>query len=158
MGATVTGVDAAKENVAVAALHAAQAGLRIDYRAGSVEAIDAQFDLVTCLEVIEHVADPAAFVRGLARALADDGVLILSTPNRTALSRVAMITLAEGTGRIPRGTHDWNKFLTPDELTGLLEAAGLNVIDRRGLSFSPATGFALSDDVSLDYFLTAIRG
>jgi 2-polyprenyl-6-hydroxyphenyl methylase/3-demethylubiquinone-9 3-methyltransferase len=157
MGARVTGVDAAKENVAVAALHAEQAGLGIDYRAGSIEAIDAQFDLVTCLEVIEHVADPAAFVRGLARALADDGLLILSTPNRTALSRVAMITLAEGTGRIPRGTHDWDKFLTPDELTGLLEAAGLNVIDRRGLSFSPATGFALSDDVSLDYFLTAVR-
>jgi 2-polyprenyl-6-hydroxyphenyl methylase/3-demethylubiquinone-9 3-methyltransferase len=115
------------------------------------------FDLVTSLEVIEHVSDPAGFIAGLAGVLAEGGLLILSTPNRTALSRLAMITLAEGTGRIPRGTHDWNKFLTPGELTTLIEAAGLSVVDTRGLSFSAAKGFVLSDDVKLDYFVTAVR-
>lgn len=157
LGAAVTGIDAAAENIAVAAAHADQAGLGIDYRTGSVEGIADRYDLVTCLEVIEHVTDPAAFVRGLAGALADGGLLILSTPNRTPLSRLAMITIAEGTGRIPRGTHDWHKFLTPDDLTDLLDAAGMDVIDTRGLGFSPARGFVLSDDLSLDYFLTATR-
>lgn len=157
LGAAVTGVDAAPENIVVAARHAADAGLDIDYRAGSVETVERRYDLVTSLEVIEHVVDPTAFVRGLAGAMADDGLLILSTPNRTPLSRLAMITIAEGTGRIPRGTHDWDKFLTPDELTALLEAAGLRVVDRRGLGFSPATGFTLGDNTALDYFLTAVR-
>ncbi len=157
LGASVTGIDAAPENIAAAEIHAAQSGLAIDYRAGGVEGLDGQFDLVTSLEVIEHVSDPAGFVRGLARVLADNGLLILSTPNRTPLSQLAMITIAEGTGRIPRGTHDWNKFLTPDELTALLRDAGLRVIDTRGLGFSPATGFTLSDSTSLDYFLTAVK-
>ena len=157
LGAAVTGIDAAPENIAVAEIHAAQSGLAIDYRAVGVEGLVGQFDLVTSLEVIEHVSDPAGFVRGLARVLADGGLLILSTPNRTPLSRIAMITVAEGTGRIPKGTHDWNKFLTPEELTALLDAAGLRVIDTRGLSFSPATGFTLSDSTSLDYFLTAVK-
>ncbi len=157
LGASVTGIDAAPENIAAAEIHAAQSGLAIDYRAGGVEGLSGQFDLVTSLEVIEHVSDPTGFVRGLARVLADNGLLILSTPNRTPLSRLAMITIAEGTGRIPRGTHDWNKFLTPDELTALLRDAGLRVIDTRGLSFSPATGFTLSDSTSLDYFLTAVK-
>jgi 2-polyprenyl-6-hydroxyphenyl methylase / 3-demethylubiquinone-9 3-methyltransferase len=156
LGAEVTGVDAARENIAVAALHAREMGLSIDYRAGGIEGVADRYDLVTCLEVIEHVADPAAFVRGLAEAVAPGGLLVMSTPNRTPLSRLAMITLAEGTGRIPRGTHDWSKFLTPDELTALLTDAGMQVTDRRGLSFNPATGFALSDDLSLDYFLTAV--
>jgi 2-polyprenyl-6-hydroxyphenyl methylase/3-demethylubiquinone-9 3-methyltransferase len=157
LGASVTGIDAAPENIAAAEIHAAQSGLAIDYRAGGVEGLSGQFDLVTSLEVIEHVSDPAGFVRGLARVLADGGLLILSTPNRTPLSRLAMITIAEGTGRIPRGTHDWNKFLTPEELTALLRDAGLRVTDTRGLGFSPATGFTLSDSTSLDYFLTAIK-
>lgn len=158
LGAAVTGLDAAPENIAVAEIHAAQGGLAIDYRAGSVESLrDQRFDLVTCLEVIEHVEDPARFVRGLADALVEDGLLILSTPNRTPVSRLAMITLAEGFGAIPRGTHDWNKFLTPDELTALFEDAGLRVRDVRGLAFTPSRGFALSDSTALDYFLTATR-
>ena len=157
LGAHVTGIDAAAENIAVARGHAAESRLSIDYRTGSVEHVDNRYDLVTCLEVIEHVSDPPAFVRGLARALAEGGLLVLSTPNRTPMSRLAMITIAEGTGRIPRGTHDWAKFLTPDELTALLVDAGLRVTDRRGLAFSPATGFTLSETTALDYFLTAMH-
>ncbi len=158
LGAEVTGLDAAPENVAVAAAHAAQSGLDIHYRAGSVEGLEGEtFDLVTSLEVIEHVADPARFVRGLADALAPDGLMILSTPNRTPLSKLALITLAEGTGKIPKGTHDWSKFLTPDELSALLTEAGLTVRDVRGLSYSPSKGFMVSDSTALDYFVTATR-
>ncbi|MES2497036.1 MAG: bifunctional 2-polyprenyl-6-hydroxyphenol methylase/3-demethylubiquinol 3-O-methyltransferase UbiG [Pseudomonadota bacterium] len=158
LGATVTGLDAAPENVAVARLHADKQGLSIDYRAGGVEALAGQqFDLVTSMEVIEHVADPTTFVAGLAGLLAPDGIMILSTPNRTPLSKLALITVGEGMGMVPKGTHDWSKFLTPDELAEHVEAAGLRVIDRKGLSFSPAAGFHLSDNLALDYFLTAIR-
>lgn len=159
LGAAVTGLDAAAENIAAAQAHAALSGLEITYRTGSVEGLAGEtFDLVTCLEVIEHVTDPAGFVAGLAAALAPGGLLVLSTPNRTALSRLALITVAEGLGQIPRGTHDWDKFLTPDDLTALIESAGLRVIDTRGLGFSVAKGFVLRDDTSLDYFVTAVRG
>ncbi|KQX18062.1 MULTISPECIES: bifunctional 2-polyprenyl-6-hydroxyphenol methylase/3-demethylubiquinol 3-O-methyltransferase UbiG [unclassified Sphingomonas] len=158
MGAAVTGIDAAPENIAVAKLHAATQGLAIDYRAGGVEALAGErFDLVTSMEVIEHVADPAAFVAELAGLLAPGGIMILSTPNRTPLSKLAMITVGEGLGMVPKGTHDWHRFVTPDELAGHVEAAGLRVVDRKGLSFSPAAGFHLSDNLALDYFLTAIR-
>jgi len=159
LGADVTGLDAAPENVEVARLHAAQSGLGIVYRAGSVETLaGAQFDLVTSMEVIEHVTDPALFIAGLAGALAENGLLILSTPNRTMLSRLALISVGEGFGAIPRGTHDWDQFLKPDELTQLVEAAGLKLVEVRGLSFSPTRGFVVSDDTSLDYFVTAVRG
>lgn len=158
LGAAVTGIDAAPENIAVARAHAAQSGLSIDYRAGSLDQIDGErFDLVTALEVIEHVPDPAAFVAGLARALADGGLLVLSTPNRTLLSRTALISIAEGFGQIPRGTHDWDRFLTPAELTDIVERAGVRVTDTRGMTFSPARGFTIGDDVSLNYLMTAVR-
>lgn len=158
LGAGVTGIDAAPENIAAARVHAGQSGLSIDYRAGSVEGLAGErFDLVTSLEVIEHVTDPAAFIGGLARALAEEGLMILSTPNRTALSRLALITIGEGTRQIPRGTHHWSKFLTPVELTELIEGAGLKVIDTRGLGFSVAKGFVLSHDLKLDYFVAAVR-
>jgi 2-polyprenyl-6-hydroxyphenyl methylase/3-demethylubiquinone-9 3-methyltransferase len=158
LGASVTGIDAATENIGVARAHAAQSGLAVDYRTGSIEALAGErFDLVTSMEVIEHVTDPAAFIVGLAGALAEGGLMILSTPNRTALSRLAMITVGEGSGMIPKGTHDWGKFLTPEELTELLEVAGMRVTDISGLSFSPGTGFSVSDDIKLDYFVTAVR-
>jgi len=157
MGASVTGVDAAPENIAAAKAHAASVGLAIDYRAGDTATIGGEtYDLVTSLEVIEHVGDPAAFVAGLAGALAEGGLMILSTPNRTPLSRLAMITVGEGLGQIPRGTHDWDKFIAPDELTALLADAGLRVIDTTGFAYDPVRGARLTDNLSLDYFVTAV--
>ncbi len=157
LGATVTGVDAAPENIAVARTHAEGQGLAIDYRAGEVEAIEGAFDLVTCMEVIEHVVDPAAFVHALAARLAPGGLLALSTPNRTILSRAAMIGLGEGLGLIPRGTHDHAKFLTPDELGALLAAAGLRETARSGITFSVRTGLRLGDNLSLNYLIAATQ-
>ncbi len=159
LGATATGLDAAPENAAVAAAHAAAQGLAITYRAGGIEALAGErFDLVVSMEVIEHVADPRAFVAGLAAALAPGGLLLLSTPNRTALSRLALITLGEGLGQVPRGTHDWAKFLTPDELSALVADAGL-VVDRvDGLALDPRRGFVIAEDRSLDYLLAARHG
>ncbi|SCW67761.1 3-demethylubiquinone-9 3-methyltransferase [Sphingobium faniae] len=158
MGAAVTALDAAEENIAAAKAHTEPQGLTIDYRATPVEQmVERGFDLVTSMEVIEHVADPAAFVTALADKLAPDGLMILSTPNRTPLSRLAMITVGESVGGIPRGTHDWSRFLTPGELTALLKKAELEVIDSSGLSFDPRKGFALSDNKAINYLLTVRR-
>ncbi len=159
LGAAVTGVDAAAESIAVARAHAESGGLAIDYRVGDAGAVCGErFDLVTSLEVVEHVTDARAFVRKLADVLAEGGLLIMSTPNRTALTRVALVGAAELTGAVPRGTHDWGKFLRPDELTALVEEAGLRVADVQGLGFSATRGFALSESTALDYFVTATRG
>jgi 2-polyprenyl-6-hydroxyphenyl methylase/3-demethylubiquinone-9 3-methyltransferase len=157
LGAQVTGIDAAPENIAVAREHALGQGLEIDYRVGGAEAVDGRFDLVASLEVIEHVADPAAFVGGLANAVAEGGLLILSTPNRTRWSRLLLVGVAEATGRIPRGTHDWDKFITPEELKPMVAGAGLVVADVTGLGFSITRGFTLGEDCSLNYLLTARR-
>lgn len=157
MGAAVTAVDAAAENVAVARLHADRRGLAIDYRAGGVEAVAGEtFDLVCSMEVVEHVSDPRAFVAGLADAVAPGGLLVMSTPNRTWVSRVALVEAAERLGQVPRGTHDWDKFLTPDELRGLIEATGLVVTDVTGLSIG-TSGFMLGGSTALDYLVTATR-
>lgn len=157
LGAQVTALDAAPENIAAARLHAEGQGLAIDYRVGGAEALAGRFDLVTSMEVVEHVADVPVFIAGLAGALADGGLLVMSTPNRTALSRLVMIGIGEGLGQIPKGTHDWDKFLTPDELTAHLAAAGLEVTDVTGLGWTPTRGFQLGEDVSLNYLLTAKR-
>jgi 2-polyprenyl-6-hydroxyphenyl methylase/3-demethylubiquinone-9 3-methyltransferase len=157
LGAEVTGIDAAPENIAAARAHAELQGLSLDYRVGSVEALEGRYDLVCSLEVVEHVADTRAFIHGLATTLADDGLLIVSTPNRTSLSRLALITIGEGFGGIPRGTHEWEKFLTPEELCALLADAGLEVLDCTGLAWSATRGFHISDNKSLDYFVTARR-
>ena len=157
MGATVTAVDAAPELIVAAKAHADAAGLTIDYRAIGVEALDGRFDLITAMEVVEHVADPRAFVASLAARLAPGGLLILSTPNRTAWSRLLTITLAEGFGQIPRGTHHYDEFITPDEMTAMLAEAGLVVDDIEGIAMSPMRGLHLSEDVRLNY-LVAARG
>jgi 2-polyprenyl-6-hydroxyphenyl methylase/3-demethylubiquinone-9 3-methyltransferase len=158
LGAKATGLDAAPENIGAARAHAEASGLGVEYLAGGIESVAGRvFDLVVSMEVIEHVADTAAFAQGLADALAPGGLMVLSTPNRTALSRLAMITLGEGSGAIPKGTHDWTQFLTPGELTELLAGAGLKVTHVQGLGFSPARGFVLSGDTSLDYLVTVVR-
>jgi 2-polyprenyl-6-hydroxyphenyl methylase/3-demethylubiquinone-9 3-methyltransferase len=159
MGARATGIDAAPENIAAASAHAEAGGLAIDYRATSVEALaatGARFDLITCLEVVEHVAGRDSFFAALAALLAPGGLAILSTPNRTAASWAVLIGGAEMVLRsIPRGAHDWNRFMTPAELTEALDHAGLSVTASTGLTWRPGAGFTLGDDISVNYVLTA---
>lgn len=157
LGAAVTGIDASPELIEVAREHSAAMGLAIDYRAGDVQALEGRFELVTCMEVIEHVADPAAFVTALAKRLAPGGLLVLSTPNATAWSRLMMITLGEGLGRIPKGTHDFDKFIAPERMKVLLAEAGLTCLDVEGIAWSPARGLYLSDDVRLNYLVAAVH-
>ena len=156
LGANVTGIDASPQMIAVARDHAAASGLQIDYRAGDVQELGGRFDLITAMEVIEHVAEPAAFVRGLAKRLAANGLLILSTPNATGWSRLMMITIGEGLGRIPKGTHDFDKFITPERMKQLLGEASLKCLDVEGIAWSPTRGLHLSDDVRLNYLLAAV--
>ncbi|BBC71084.1 bifunctional 3-demethylubiquinone 3-O-methyltransferase/2-octaprenyl-6-hydroxy phenol methylase [Altererythrobacter sp. B11] len=156
LGAEVTGVDAAPANVEAAALHAEGAGLDIRYMAGEVGLLDiGQFDLVTSMEVIEHVADKPAFAADLAARLAPGGLMVLSTPNRTLASRLLLVDGAEAVGMIPRGTHRWSDFITPEELGELLAGAGLAMGEPTGIGFSPLKGLHLSRDLSLNYIVTA---
>jgi 2-polyprenyl-6-hydroxyphenyl methylase/3-demethylubiquinone-9 3-methyltransferase len=157
LGASVTGLDASADLIAAARDHATAQGLAIDYRSGELSELEGQFDLITCMEVIEHVADPAAFVTTLAKRLASDGLLILSTPNATGWSKLLMITLAEGIGRIPKGTHDFGKFIAPDRMKVLLGDAGLKCLDLEGIAWSVTRGLHLSDDVRLNYLISAVR-
>ena len=155
LGAKVSGIDAAPELVEAAQEHAAGQGLEIDYRAGDVAALRGQFDLITALEVIEHVADPQTFVQSLVQRLAPGGLLILSTPNATAWSRLLTITLAEGFGAIPKGTHDFDAFIAPERMRLLLEEAGLKCLDFEGIAWSPTRGLHLSENLSLNYLVAA---
>lgn len=158
LGAEVTGVDAAAANIETAALHAQGSGLAIDYRQGELATLGlGQFDFVTCLEVVEHVADKPAFLAELARHLAPDGLMVLSTPNRTPQSRLFLVGLAEALGAVPRGTHHWKDFVTPDELRALLSDTGLAMGEPRGIAYSPTRGMHLSADLSLSYIATAAR-
>lgn len=159
LGAAVTGVDAAQENIAAASAHAAGSGLSIDYRSGEIGQLGlAGFDLVTSLEVIEHVADKPAFLAALKSALAPGGLMILSTPNRTAQSRLLMVEAAERIGLVPRGTHHWDDFVTPDELRQLLDEAGLTMGEPQGIAWSPTKGLHLSDDLALNYICAVTPG
>jgi len=155
LGARVTAIDASPEVIAVARDHAAAMGLEIYYRSGDVQALEGEFDLITCMEVIEHVAEPAAFVRALAKRLAPNGLLIMSTPNATRWSKLLMITISEGLGKIPKGTHDFAKFIAPERMKLLLADAGLKCIDIEGIAWSPTRGLHLSDDVQLNYLVAA---
>jgi len=157
LGATVTGVDAAAENVAAAKAHAAGSGLAIDYRHGELSTLGlGQFDLVTSMEVLEHVADKAAFLGALAQHLAPGGLMVLSTPNRTPQSRLLLVGAMEAIGAVPRGTHHWDDFVTPDELRELLADAGLTMGEPQGIAFAPSKGLHLSDtNLALDYIVTA---
>lgn len=156
LGAAVTGIDAAPENIAAASAHAAGGGLQIDYRCGDVSALGLSgYDLVCSMEVIEHVADKAAFVAALAAALAPGGLMVLSTPNRTAKSKLLMVEAAERLGMVPRGTHHWQDFVTPDELRELLAGAGLAMGEPSGIAWSPLRGLHLASDLALNYIVTA---
>lgn len=162
LGAAVTGIDPSAETVAVARAHAAEAGLDIAYRAADAETLAAEgarFDAVLALEVIEHVPDRPGFVATIARLLAPGGVAVLSTLNRTARSFATAILGAEYLlGWLPRGTHDWTRFVTPDELAGHLAAAGLRPVDRRGLVYDPLAGaWRLSArDLAVNHLATAV--
>jgi len=158
LGGQVTGVDAAPENVMAAQAHAGEAGLDIRYMAGEIAELDiGTFDLVTSMEVLEHVADQRAFVAALAARLAPGGLMVLSTPNRTARSRLLLVGAAEAIGLVPKGTHDWDEFVTPDELRELLAHAGLTMSLPEGIAFSPGKGLHRSADQSLNYIVTAVR-
>ncbi len=162
MGATVSGIDAGDDVIAAARAHAEAQGLAITYRAGDVlafaEANPGTFDLVTCLEVVEHVTDVQAFVDAIARLLKPGGLLVFSTPNRTPASWAVLIAGAEKITRlIPEGGHSWRQFLTPDELTQKLATAGLRADRLEGLSWGPAKGFHLSADLSVNYIGTAVK-
>jgi 2-polyprenyl-6-hydroxyphenyl methylase/3-demethylubiquinone-9 3-methyltransferase len=157
LGAKVTGIDASPEVIRVAREHAGSMGLEIDFRSGDVQEFDGSYDLITAMEVIEHVADPAAFVNALAKRVAPNGLLILSTPSATGWSKLLMITVGEGLGQIPRGTHEFEKFIAPGRMKALLGDAGLKCLDVEGIAWSPTRGLHLSDDLRLNYLVTATR-
>lgn len=163
LGATVVGADAAPRNIPVAQLHAEQSGLTIDYRHTTAEALAAageQFDVVLNMEVIEHVSDPLAYLTACRDLLKPGGLMVCSTLNRNPKSFVMAIIGAEWVMRwLPKGTHDWNKFITPDELYGLLRNAGLDPVDRKGMVFNPVSwSWSLSSrDLSCNYVTTSLR-
>ena len=159
LGAKVTGIDAGEEAVSIARLHGAQMGLEIDYRQGTAEAIAAEgarFDVVLALEIVEHVADIDTFLAAVAKLVRPGGVLIMSTLNRTPKSYGLAIIGAEYLLRwVPRGTHDWRKFVRPSELASGLRAQGIDVDDVRGMVFNPIAGtWSLSErDLEVNYLL-----
>ena len=157
LGAEVVGADAAAGNIPVARVHAEQSGLSIDYRHTTAEALaeaGERFDVVLNMEVVEHVADPLSFLTACKTLLKPGGLHICSTINRNPKSYAVAIVGAEVVMRwLPRGTHDWSKFITPDELFDLLRNAGLNPVDRKGFVFNPITwSWSISDrDLSVNY-------
>ncbi|MFG1332598.1 bifunctional 2-polyprenyl-6-hydroxyphenol methylase/3-demethylubiquinol 3-O-methyltransferase UbiG [Xanthobacter autotrophicus] len=162
MGGQVRGIDPAPGNVDIARAHAAASGLTVDYEAVTAEELASRgdrFDVVVALEVVEHVADVSLFVRTAGQLVADGGVLVLSTLNRTAKSFALAIVGAEYVLRwLPPGTHRWEKFITPEELEATLAAAGFTAREKVGLAYEPLSGdFHLTEDLSVNYFMVAER-
>ena len=163
LGAQVTGLDASEANIKTALTHADEQGLSIDYRTGTVEGLIASgedgFDIVLNLEVVEHVADPAQFLKDSANLLKPGGLMIVASLNRTAKALATAVIGAEYVLRwLPRGTHDWSKFVTPDEATHALTDAGLLNERTVGVSYSPLSGsWKLSSDTSVNYMVVATR-
>jgi 2-polyprenyl-6-hydroxyphenyl methylase/3-demethylubiquinone-9 3-methyltransferase len=157
LGGAVTGVDAAEENINAAREHAKGSGLAIEYRWGDIGQLGLlDYDLVCSMEVIEHVADKAGFIAALTAAMKSDGLMVLSTPNRTPQSRLLLVEGAERLGAIPRGTHHWGDFVTPEELGELLADAGMTMSKPKGIAWSPTKGLHLSDSLALNYIVTAV--
>jgi 2-polyprenyl-6-hydroxyphenyl methylase/3-demethylubiquinone-9 3-methyltransferase len=163
LGADVVGADAAERNIPVARIHAEQSGLEIDYRHTTAEALaeaGEQFDVVLNMEVVEHVSDSQAYMNACKSLLRPGGLMICSTINRNPKSFVMAIIGAEYVMRwLPKGTHEWSKFITPDELYGLIRNAGLDPVDRTGFVFNPvAWSWRLSDrDLSVNYVTASVR-
>ncbi|WP_232631262.1 bifunctional 2-polyprenyl-6-hydroxyphenol methylase/3-demethylubiquinol 3-O-methyltransferase UbiG [Methylobacterium sp. Leaf118] len=162
LGARVTGLDPATANVAAARAHAAAEGLAIDYRDETIEVVVARgerFDVVLAMEVVEHVADRAGFLRATCAAVKPGGLLFAATLNRTMRSFALAIVGAEYVlGWLPRGTHDWEKFVTPAELRADLAAGGLRVTDTTGVAYNPlGDSWRASRDTGVNYMLAAQR-
>ncbi|SPH23567.1 Ubiquinone biosynthesis O-methyltransferase [Defluviimonas aquaemixtae] len=161
LGAEVTGADAAERNIPVARLHAEEQGLSIDYRHATAEALEVageRYDVVLAMEIVEHVADPAAFLSTCRALLKSGGLIICSTINRNAKSFMTAIVGAEWIMRwLPRGTHDWSKFIAPDELCRMAGDSGLEPVDRKGFVFNPVSWqWSISDrDLSVNYVIAA---
>lgn len=158
LGAVVTGADASYENIGIASAHALAQGLGVTYLNRSAEQLAAageQFDIILNLEVIEHVADRSAFLAACAQMLKPDGVMVLATLNRTLKAYALAVLGAEYIlGWLPRGTHDWDKFITPEDLGALLAAHGLSITRRTGVSYQILTGqWALGTDMDVNYML-----
>lgn len=163
LGAEVVGVDASEKNIKVAALHAEEQGLAIDYRAVTVESLidsgEAPFDIVLNLEAVEHVADIDLFLKSSAAMVKPGGIMVVATINRTlkafALAKVAVEYVL---GWLPRGTHDPRRFVTPDEIKTALAAAGLAPTATTGMSYNPLLDiWRISDDTDVNYMVTAAR-
>jgi 2-polyprenyl-6-hydroxyphenyl methylase/3-demethylubiquinone-9 3-methyltransferase len=163
LGATVLGADAAPRNIPVAQVHADQSGLAIDYRNTTAEALAAageQFDVVLNMEVVEHVSDPLAYLTACQQLLKPGGLMICSTINRNPKSFAMAIVGAEYVMRwLPKGTHEWSKFITPDELFELIRNAGLDPVDRKGFSFNKLTWrWSISDrDLNVNYVTASVK-
>jgi 2-polyprenyl-6-hydroxyphenyl methylase/3-demethylubiquinone-9 3-methyltransferase len=163
LGAEVVGADAAPRNIPVAQLHAEQSGLTIDYRHTTAEDLAAageQFDIVLNMEVVEHVSDPQGYLTACQQLLKPGGLMICSTLNRNPKSFAMAIIGAEWVMRwLPKGTHDWAKFITPDELFDLIRKAGLDPVDRKGMVFNPISWkwSVSSRDLSCNYVTASIK-
>ena len=163
LGADVVGADAAERNIPVAQIHAEQSGLSIDYRHTTAEALaeaGEQFDAVLNMEVVEHVADPQAYMTACQQLLKPGGMMICSTINRNPKSFAMAIVGAEYIMRwLPKGTHEWSKFITPDELYDLIRGAQLDPVDKKGFVFNPVGwSWSLSDrDLSVNYVTASIK-
>ncbi len=163
LGAAVTGLDAAEKNVKTAATHAAQSGLEIDYRAGTVEALAEErpgaFDVVLNLEAVEHVADVDLFLTASAALVRPGGLMIVATINRTLKAfALAKVGAEYVLGWLPRGTHDPRKFVKPEEIETALVKAGMDAVRTAGVAYNPlADKWRIVDDVAVNYMLTAIK-
>jgi 2-polyprenyl-6-hydroxyphenyl methylase/3-demethylubiquinone-9 3-methyltransferase len=162
MGATVTAIDPSEKNIAIAKAHAAEQDLQINYRAARVEDLVAEartFDIVACLEVVEHVPDPAKFIAECAALVRPGGLAVFSTLNRTLKAWALAIVGAEYVlGWLPRGTHQWHRFITPGELADYAKAAGLADVRFEGITYSPLQDvWSRAADTDVNYLMSASK-